>query len=168
MSSDDDYDFFYDETDDIFEDGNEVKQHFIKVTDESRHEDTVNQEQSLFQSLTTDVVLVNILPFLREKKLLSLMATVSKHFQRMLYSDNAETLWNQNSKPFEFCIDTYCPSCLIKKRQQKGSMHGVLRFFEKCPINCLKLHCFITDIPGEKTCNREIFKSFHSKKFSTL
>lgn len=151
MNSDDDYDFFYDETDDIFCDGYQEKQQHLEVAtyENDRRGNTNNEERSYLQRLTTDVVLVNILPFLCEKKLLSIMTTVSKHFQRILYSDNAEYLWNVNCKPFEFCIDTYCPACLIKKRQQKGSMHGVLRFLEKCPINCLKLHCFITDIPGK-------------------
>ena len=144
--SDDDYDFYYDETDDLFEEypSNSTVGQVMKAP--------VNcplfaQEKSSLQRLSTDVVLANILPFICQKKTLSTLATVSKHFKNILFSDVAEGLWNQSCGPFKFCIDTYCPVCLIKKKQ-KGGMHGVLGFLEKCPINRLKLHCFITDIPG--------------------
>jgi hypothetical protein len=144
-SNDDDYDFYYDETDDVFDDDHHYQQEKVTVY----HEQTnLNFETSHLQRLTRDVVLANILPFISHKKTLSTLAVVSKHFKIMMFSDEAEHIWNQTSHPFQFCIDSYCPNCLIKKRQQKGSIRGLLGFLEKCPINNLKLHCFITDIPG--------------------
>jgi hypothetical protein len=144
-SNDDDYDFFYDETDDVFDDDHHYQQEKVTVY----HQQTnLNFETSHLQRLTRDVVLANILPFISHKKTLSTLAVVSKHFKIMMFSDEAEHIWNQTSHPFQFCIDSYCPNCLIKKRQQKGNIHGLLGFLEKCPINNLKLHCFITDIPG--------------------
>ena len=146
-SNEDDFDFFYDETDDVFDDDQDYYSHQKK---NATYHDQINLkfEASHLQRLTPDVVLANILPFVSHKKTLSTLAVVSKHFKKMMFSDEAERLWNQTSHPFQFCIDSYCPNCLIKKRQQKGSIRGLLGFLEKCPINNLKLHCFITDIPG--------------------
>lgn len=150
MKEDDDFNFFYDETDDIFD----VCDDHHPPNGQVNRDGQISSHMSIgtrsrLESLTSDVVLANILPFVCEKKTLSTLAVVSKHFMEILFSDGAEQLWNQNQEPFQFCIDTYCPICLIKKRQQKGSLHGVLRLLEKCPINNLNLHCFITDIPGE-------------------
>lgn len=148
-SNDDDYDFFYDETDDVFDDDHHYQQKNVTA-----YHDQMNLEfeTSNLQRLTPDVVLANILPFISQKKTLSTLAAVSKHFKKTMFSDEAEHLWNsKSSEPFQFCIDSYCPNCLIKKRQQKGSVRGLLGLLEKCPINNLKLHCFITDIPGTYT-----------------
>ena len=145
-ANDDDYDFFYDETDDVFDDDHHYQQKNVTVYHEHIN---LMYESSHLQRLTPDVVLANILPFISHKKTLSTLSGVSKHFKKMMFSDEAERLWNQSSNPFQFCIDSYCPNCLIKKRQQKGSIRGLLGFLEKCPINNLKLHCFITDIPGK-------------------
>lgn len=150
MSSDDDYDFFYDETDEMFEDEYQVSNHFTTKVPIAHHcPQYATEEKSALQRLSADVVLANILPFICQKKTLSTLATVSKHFKQLLFSDIAEGVWNHSCDPFRFCIDTYCPACIIKKRQQKGSMHGVLGFLENCPINKLNLHCFIADIPGK-------------------
>jgi hypothetical protein len=148
MSSDDDYDFYYDETDEMFEDDLQPSSRTQNTSFNKRDVQFSENETSNLQRLTSDVVLANILPFICQKKTLSTIATVSKHLKKIVFSPEAELLWNENCKPFQFCIDTYCPTCQMRKRQQKGSMHGVLGFLEKCPIYNLKLHCFITDIPG--------------------
>ena len=150
MVEDDDYDFFFDETDDtsdVYADYHPQK--FQSKLTSQKSSIMVRGNISRLESLMSDVLLANILPFICEKKNLSTLAVVSKHFLKIVFSDEAEQLWNQSREPFQFCIDTYCPICLIKKRQQKGSMNGVLRLLEKCPIYNLNLHCFITDIPSE-------------------
>lgn len=148
MDSDDEYGYFYDDGDEYVENDNDEARNVKDVLTSTSSLKFAPLDSSFLQRLTSDVVLVNILPFICEKKVLSTVAVVSKHFNQMLFSDNAEKLWNLSQLPFQFCIDTYCPACIYKRRQQKGCMHGVLRFLEKCPINNLKLHCFITDIPG--------------------
>lgn len=169
--SDDDYDFFYDETEDLFC----VKQiveieHLPKVLEKTRivrfedaekskllliqNEKYRDEEKSKLQRLTNYVVLEHILPYFRgDKKALSTIAGVSQHFQKILYSSEAEQLWNHYNGPFQFCIDTYCMICLLKKKKKKGNISNVLGLLQKCPINKLKLHCFITDIPGIHNCN---------------
>jgi hypothetical protein len=150
MKEDDNFDFFYDETDDMFDvyaDCHPPKFECEHIGQKSSI--MVRGNTSRLESLMSDVLLANILPFICEKKSLSTLAVVSKHFMKIVFSDEAEQLWNQSREPFQFCIDTYCPICLIKKRQQKGSMNGVLRLLEKCPIYNLNLHCFITDIPSK-------------------
>lgn len=150
MDEDDNFDFYYDETDDMFGNSTDYlppKFQHKRICQKSPI--MVGGNISRLESLMTEVFLANILPFICEKKNLSTLAVVSKHFMKIVFSDEAEQLWNQSREPFQFCIDTYCPICLIKKRQQKGSMNGVLRLLEKCPIYNLNLHCFITDIPSK-------------------
>lgn len=161
MEEDDEYGYYFDELD---EDNESIPncqcQMFLKkmpaqipikniswrTIEEEKEED---KETSMLQKLTGDVMLNCILPYLSEKNELSKLTEVSKYFKNILYSTQAERLWNADSnKPFEFCIDTYCSICSIKKRQQKGNINGVLGFFRKCPINKLKLHCFVEDIPS--------------------
>ena len=79
--------------------------------------------------------------------MLATLATVSKHFEEILFSLEAEHIWNDELSSFHLCIDTYCTSCLMKKLQQKGSHSGSIGFLKKFPISRLKLHCFVTDIP---------------------
>mmetsp|Transcript_21459 Transcript_21459/g.20745 ORF Transcript_21459/g.20745 Transcript_21459/m.20745 type:complete len:507 (-) Transcript_21459:377-1897(-) len=158
-----DYDFFYDETEELF--CVNVNQPVKKIQaskektfpskfqgDKQLFNIQYKEEKSKLQLVTNYVVLEHILPYFRgEKKSLSTIAGVSKHFKKILYSSEAEELWNHNKSPFAFCIDTYCPICLMKKKKKstnKGNISAVLGFLQKCPINKVKLHCFITDIPG--------------------
>ena len=104
-------------------------------------------DKSHIQRLSTDVVLGYILPYIRNKKMLATLATVSKHFEDILFSLEAEHIWNDELSSFHLCIDTYCTSCLMKKLQRKGSHLGSIGFLRKFPISRLKLHCFVTDIP---------------------
>ena len=104
-------------------------------------------DRSHIQRLSADVVLGYILPYIRNKKMLATLATVSKHFEEILFSLEAEHIWNDELSSFHLCIDTYCTSCLMKKLQQKGSHSGSIGFLKKFPISRLKLHCFVTDIP---------------------
>jgi hypothetical protein len=99
------------------------------------------------QQLSGDVLLTKILPFISERNNLASFRTLSRHFNDILFRKEAEPLWNNFERLFEFCIDTYCPVCMIKKRR-KACYSRVLTFLEKCPIHCLQLHCFITDIPA--------------------
>ena len=104
-------------------------------------------DKSHIQRLSADVVLGYILPYIRNKKMLATLATVSKHFEDILFSLEAEHIWNDELSSFHLCIDTYCTSCLMKKLQRKGSHLGSIGFLRKFPISRLKLHCFVTDIP---------------------
>jgi hypothetical protein len=152
-----DYDFFYDETENIFEENlfkNLNPNLTIRKNSLSKYSDVrgyvreiryADQEKSLLQRLMPDVVLDNILPFICEKKNLSTLAIVSKHFKGIIFSIEAQRVWNHDDKPFQFCIDSYCTDC---KRRQKSGVNGVQGFLKKCPVNKLKIHCFITDIPG--------------------
>lgn len=103
--------------------------------------------RSPFEQLSSDVVLGNILPYILQKNMLATVATVSKHFKEILFSPEAEHVWNNAKSSFHLCIDTYCTECLRKKLQKKGSHFGSIKFLRKFPIGRLKLHCFITDIP---------------------
>jgi hypothetical protein len=98
------------------------------------------------QLLPTDVLVTRVLAFLSERGSIAKVRVLSKYFNDLVLTDEAEHLWNSEETPFEFCIDTYCSSCMIKKKR-KGCHTRVLSFMEKCPINKLQLHCFITDIP---------------------
>ena len=104
-------------------------------------------QRSYLERLNSDVVLGHILPYIRQKKMLATVATVSKHLKEILFSSEAEHIWNDKQSSFHLCIDTYCTSCLMKKLQRKGSHHGSIGFLRKFPISRIKLHCFVTDIP---------------------
>ena len=136
--SDDNYDVYYDEMDSP----TDIESVTTIVTEPSFY-----AGRSCFEKLSVDVILGNILPYILQKKMLATIATVSKHFKEILFSPEAESLWNDSQSSFHLCIDTYCTSCLMKKLQKKGSHYGSIRFLRKFPIGRLKLHCFITDIP---------------------
>lgn len=104
-------------------------------------------DKSHLHQLSSDVVIGNILPYLLQKKTLATLATVSKHFNEVLLSPEAEHIWNDRKSTFHLCIDSYCTACLMKKLQKKGSHFGSTGFLKKFPISRLKLHCFVTDIP---------------------
>lgn len=133
---DDDYNVNYDEMD--------CSSDIVSVVTEANQ---LSIEVSFLQRLSSDVVLGNILPYIVQKKTLAIMATVSKHFKGILFSQEAEHLWNDKQSTFHLCIDTYCTSCLMKKLQRKGSHFGSIGYLEKFPISRLKLHCFVTDVP---------------------
>ena len=97
--------------------------------------------------LSSDVVVGNVLPFIIQKKTLATLATVSKHFRDILFSKDAEHIWNNDKSTFHLCIDTFCANCMMKKKQRKGSHFGSIGFLRKFPIGNLSLHCFVTDIP---------------------
>lgn len=97
--------------------------------------------------LSSDVVVGNILPFIIQKKTLATLATVSRHFRDILFSKDAEHIWNHDKSTFHLCIDTFCANCMMKKKQRKGSHFGSIGFLRNFPIGNLSLHCFVTDIP---------------------
>jgi hypothetical protein len=97
--------------------------------------------------LSADVVVGNVLPFIMQKKTLATLATVSRHFRDILFSKDAEHIWNHDNSTFHLCIDTFCANCMMKKKQRKGSHFGSVGFLRKFPIGNLTLHCFVTDIP---------------------
>ena len=134
----DSYDVYYDEMDSS-SDSDSIAEDFSHLLD---------PPSSSLQLLSTDVVVGNILPFLRQKKTLAAIAMVSKHFRDILFSEDAEHIWNHGKSTFHLCIDSYCTTCMMKKKSQlKGSHFGSIGFLKKFPIENLRLHCFVQDIP---------------------
>ena len=108
--------------------------------------------QSRLQRLPPELILGKIMAYIPERTHLLAMVCVSTHFKQLLYSHEAEALWNFAMPTYHFCIDSYCPSCsLMMRKRRKGlglgsSVHtrNVLSLLEKLPLYSLKLHCFIT------------------------
>lgn len=115
----------------------------------SKDEDATTQisAKAFILQLSSDVVVGNILPFIIQKKTLATLATVSRQFRDILFSKDAEHIWNHDNSTFHLCIDTFCANCMMKKKQRKGSHFGSIGFLRKFPIGNLSLHCFVTDIP---------------------
>ena len=109
-------------------------------------------QQSRLQRLPPELILGKILAYVPQRTQLLAMVCVSKHLKQLLYSQQAEFLWNFGNPTYHFCIDSYCPSCsLMMRKRRKGlglgsSVHtrNVMSLLDKCPIHALKLHCFIT------------------------
>ena len=109
-------------------------------------------QQSRLLRLPPELILGKILAYIPQRTQLLALVSVSSHFKQLLYSQQAESLWNHGSPTYHFCIDSYCPSCsLMMRKRKKGlglgsSIHtrNVMSLLDKCPIHALKLHCFIT------------------------
>jgi hypothetical protein len=104
-------------------------------------------EQKL-DELPTFLLVYHVFSYLKIDSLLSLSSS-SKSLRHMIFSKQACDLWN-NSKikhqPFEICIDSYCPLCLLTKRI--GCHESALNILSTLPLKNIRMHCFITDIPS--------------------
>jgi hypothetical protein len=91
------------------------------------------------------IIIDHILPYLESRKALADLSLVSKKIRNFIFSKYCSNIWDKISiKPFEVCIDSYCPNCHFKNR---ASASSALQFMSYCPIKRIQMHCFLTDIP---------------------
>lgn len=100
---------------------------------------------SHFQLLTADVLIGQIFSFIPSRSTLGCLCCVNKYMKSILFSPDCCELWNKSSHIVGICIDDSCPLCPIK-RVKCGEM-SALSLLRHCPLQKLKLHCFVTHIP---------------------
>lgn len=97
---------------------------------------------SPLERLSLEVLQFTLLPLLSSLADISSLASTSRTMRQSCYAHRFPFA----APAVDICIDFYCPLCPMRKHA--GTARGAMSLLSNFPVQRLKMHCFVTDVPA--------------------